>query len=618
MAEEMDASYLLYVEGVNILNVIEDTSQLSVRRGGSQYLRYAAEWVQAFFSHQAQSHLIRNWYEITLGASKGLFYFEADASALAQLQSLLNNLLSGSASIPDNTLYQKYGAGLKYFTFLKQILPVTHTLGALNLLPASHDSAVLPLAKIENEQFAALEQAIQVISASQQFRQPTIQLAGSQSCHSAICAWDNLRPANAKVEVNRGKTKQAEVSEATKARFDFGRSMKSQLLIDILNNDDCPPVIGDINSIGEGHYTDKQGSTLPLEGLGFTKDKVAVFYADGNQFGKIFSDCGSAEILRDITHQLAKQRQTFLNVLCQELANSIYGHSYVRTHDSKGQLVAALKLEVLLWGGDEITLVVPAWFGLRTVELFYQYAQQHDLILSDEKRPFSYASGLVFSQANTSVNRLEKVAKELAELVKDQKSRVAKGASVKQRVDAVSGCAYAVFESVDFPTQPVSDYLKKHHGLTKQTDEHSAALNQINQVLLSSRTFTQIEAGQSCFYQNNLELLNKIAQQTLAVRQLYRLVGAIHRIQKSDLPASQKDQDYESAQQPVKELLGDNLFAAIETLAQSTFLPLVESDSDSGAFSPEKTRPWVHLQELKDYLEAYVRVMSVNTKEGSE
>jgi len=104
-----------------------------------------------------------------------------------------------------------------------------------------------------------------------------------------------------------------------------------------------------------------------------------------------------------------------------------------------------LRLETLIWGADEMTLIVPAWLGYETVSLLLRELRpspmhwrftlrQHQG--SPVERDLSHAIGLVFCHQKAPIQGISRFAGELAEWAKD--------------IDRTrSGVAYAVLESFD-------------------------------------------------------------------------------------------------------------------------------------------------------------------------
>lgn len=100
-----------------------------------------------------------------------------------------------------------------------------------------------------------------------------------------------------------------------------------------------------------------------------------------------------------------------------------------KDHPDKWMQDDKIRLETLLWGGDEIIWVVPAWKGWETLELFYKTAKgqiklknvnRHNTLRRLAKHRFKHAAGIVFSHHKTPIHRLTALAHDLAELAKNK------------------------------------------------------------------------------------------------------------------------------------------------------------------------------------------------------
>lgn len=619
----MEDSYLFYIEGVNISNVIYDTSQLSVRRGGSQLLRYTPKWINQHFNQKNQT--VNNWQMLADGASRGLFFFQSSLPK-KEIEKAINDLLTGKALFNGiNDKEKKFTKGIKHCTFIKKIISLKQ---ASSLLSASVGSSISnnPL-EWKQTTYTQLEKLIRALCATQQFKQATLSLphinAQSNTKHLP-CAWDNLRPVAGTTTVERddGAKNQAKVSESSFERHNFGRKLKKQLIPELigeqrLNSNITTPITemaGDLQKMTSSHFINEQGKAEKLVSLGFTAGKMAVLYVDGNGFGKLFNECKSVRELQQVNEQLAQQRLQFLCALIEDLSQSPYG--YVVSSRGK-ERKKQLRLEILLWGGDEITVVVPAWYGLRAAELFYQHAQAQPITFeSGEQKTFSYAGGVVFCQVKTPISRIEAVAKDLADTVKQQENQ--------------NGFGYAIFESVDFPKMPIDEFIEHQFALSK----HSA-----NRFFLSATCFNAIsgrgtaEQQSESFRSKSKKLINYIEEQTLASRQLYRLVEEVHHIKQQYKSENERHKAYKAARKPLKDLMGEPMLGFIQSDLQNLFIPLLPSHSSPSSsndstnststqetqvsnddYHHSNTLPWVHLLELKDYLTAYLQVCEQNER----
>jgi hypothetical protein len=128
------------------------------------------------------------------------------------------------------------------------------------------------------------------------------------------------------------------------------------------------------------------------------------------------------------------KRREFLTALLQDCIipdKGFFNHDLVR-------------LETLLWGGDEMLLVVPASKGLKLLRFFYEFTKGWAF----KDNTLSHAGGLVFCRAKTPIRRIRKFAQELADAVKGETRE-------KNRFD------YMVLESIDYPSESLEKLRKK-------------------------------------------------------------------------------------------------------------------------------------------------------------
>lgn len=571
----MERSYLVYIEGVNIASVTDDTGQLSVKRGGSQLLRTGPEKLIALFKQKPPKEFSNiSINTITQGASKGLFFVETSVNS------------SENSSKPELLSNNIESALFRMLTESKQLQHFTFIISAIDTLQAQQIVEGNELNESNKksptfEEFnawpvAKYEQLIYAKARFQQYRQSTLSIPAFEGA-SKPCAWDNLRPQLSEEKVRRSnyEISAAKVSLSVKVRHDEGRKKKSEIIHDVLNHRlDCHDltVISDLKRLAEPfHRTlNNDNKKEPLEGIGFCADKMAVFYADGNSFGSKFAQCENAKELTELTKRLAAPREQFLLELVTLLSRNKYGHNKVRNNK---QEQTELKMEILLWGGDEIMLAVPAWFGWQMAELFFSTLKETS---RDEE---TYAAGLVFCQANTPISRVEKVAKDLAESVK---------LTSKQK----NGLGYLVFESVDFPTNSVENFLQQQFSLPNEDNAHQC-------MFLSSDMLAQSDYLLSV----TENILGKIDTTELATRQLYKVSNAIQNRAEDGLGEAK------AVLSNLSELMSNTSFKSVEKDISTLFTPMVLKNNTND--NREKYNcfsdyiPWLHLLETKDYLNAY-------------
>ncbi|MBI5328186.1 MAG: hypothetical protein HZB80_07835 [Deltaproteobacteria bacterium] len=81
------------------------------------------------------------------------------------------------------------------------------------------------------------------------------------------------------------------------------------------------------------------------------------------------------------------------------------------------------RIETLLWGGDELMWVVPAWKGWETLQFFYEQSGTWEFTnTKGGKAPLKHAGGLVFCHHNAPIYRIKDLARRLSEAAKKDKS----------------------------------------------------------------------------------------------------------------------------------------------------------------------------------------------------
>lgn len=266
----------------------------------------------------------------------------------------------------------------------------------------------------------------------QQFQQMTLVApAPTQETNelNCPCEKDYLHPAAKKITKGDASYK---VSASVKTRFTKGKKQRQTFYRNELENNE------------EYDFTDDFADIARASGMqdyANLNDKMAVIYLDGNGFGKIQQSCESAEELQAFDKQNQDYRKEFLQALLK--------HSVIYNIDHK------IFMETLLWGGDEMILVVPAWKGMELMQFFYKQSKDWKFKnpKTQKENKLSYAGGIVFCHHKTLISQVVKSAKELAENIKN---------SDEGRETAYFD--YLVLESIDYPTQSITDFWKLRYG----------------------------------------------------------------------------------------------------------------------------------------------------------
>lgn len=449
----------LLVEGVNLYANIYDTDQLSIIRGGSFLFKDA-------IAHITKQQRFRNILEpVSTGASSGLFRLGRAASrdrkavATEVFEALRND------------------QNFRHLTFLVEHCEADNVLQAKQQL----------WAQLHFRQLRSLTVTPDVFSERNTRLKKPSELEGT-------------RIAAARTERNiQGDRRELSLSEF--ARWKYGRGKK------------------------QSHYFDNLTSELSakLEGFSFAPDietlckhpgylklngKMAVIYADGNGFGKRQRD-SIQQAMKDGSDGIAAQqafdkllqqhRNRFLGDMLEQMLDGRLADAMAEFTDDDeedGGDQQAIRLETLLWGGDEMLLVVPAWLGMGLLQQFFRHAKTWDM--EDGGEPLTHAAGIVFCKASTPIRIIQNIARKLAERVKDKYGR---------EQDAWD---YLVLESVDYPTSDsLDDYFRqRYHHLDGSRPK----------ACLAAQDWSAIGVG--------IQQLQ--GKEGLPIRQLYRIVDAFN------------------------------------------------------------------------------------------
>ena len=164
------------------------------------------------------------------------------------------------------------------------------------------------------------------------------------------------------------------------------------------------------------------------------KTKIAVLYADGNKFTQIRAALaaegeGVVQAQKLFSSRLRTlQRDHLLPALLRpliaardaqaldeddpELADRIERRrARAALTDECGE--ARLRLETLMWGGDEILIVAPAWLGLELARAFMDEVNNDRWAIGGHRQTFS--AGLVIGSYKTPIRTLKQAARGLCD-----------------------------------------------------------------------------------------------------------------------------------------------------------------------------------------------------------
>jgi len=205
--------------------------------------------------------------------------------------------------------------------------------------------------------------------------------------------------------------------------------------------------------------------------------KIAFIYLDGNKFGTIRQKyCQNKDKLIEYDEAI---QNSFRSPVFKNVVDHMQTDPLSMTDDGK------IRLETLLWGGDEIEWVVPAWKGLDILRLFFKQALPEFPIVSDgvgQTVPLTHAAGIVFCHCKAPILQIRKLARNLADIVKfDMKS-------IPGSTDEGNLFHYLVLESFDMLEGDTQAFLEKFYRPCRYNDlkikgsEIAKIMSQISQL----------------------------------------------------------------------------------------------------------------------------------------
>lgn len=495
-------TFLLRVEAVNLAHVVYDTHDLSTIRGGGLAVlngprRDVLEKLKAATAPDGTAWSVQNPSLITSGPSLAVFGFEStDVVTAGDVRDHVVKWLTSDAT-------------LKHATFVVKMMLRSDEQTAGNF---RRDSESL-LARTRWGQMQQCRLAI-----------PTIEVAIAEEPRTAqrSCGIDFVRPATHQHPVLNDAKKMVSESVSTRSLYGFKRKQGFYLEEVGWHAPDESSMAWNFHQIaarGPHRVGYDRAKPDPLSRL---HDKLAVIYIDGNKFGKqqLAYVNDEARQKKWDEHVQSFRKQVLKTLLDQTALDDGW----------KCQLgdQEVTRLETLLWGGDELMWVVPAWKGWSTVQLFLEEAEK--FYRSFEAAPpqiprpatparggsrsvpnmnlprrqtaptavaavptqlqrLTHAVGLVFCHADAPIQRVRKLAEDLCGLGKDRNERThgTKEGSYKSYSDIVS---YAVLESFDQLGGDVLEARRRH--FPERSRENAEIRNALTRTREEFRELTDV------------------------------------------------------------------------------------------------------------------------------
>lgn len=391
--------WLARFEAVNIGAVADDVQDLATVRGGGLMLLEAVSAFQAALAEKLDG--VAAVKPISTGASIGLF--AVTGGGRLAVGKAAEDALAAVLSDPKR--------------------PFRH---------ATFHAAVAPLGGTAAEYLAARESTLAAVRWNQ-LRNPGLTAPGPAGGGLEICEIDLLRPAEKLITYHGQKDKPTGRSLAE--RREFGMEQKDALHWRFAGDPENARGRFFARDLHELSGVDPETEN-PLSG------HMAVIYADGNGFTKIqkrlidaAGESADAPVnaQRDFDGRVQDYRRDLLQGLLDFLEQA--GSGPLGGVAPKGARLAGgdgagepldkdrIRLETLLWGGDEFIWVVPAWLGFKVLTLFEEtvLGQQGGAAWTakDGGEALHHGAGVVFCHDKAPIARIKALVRDLAEMAKD-------------------------------------------------------------------------------------------------------------------------------------------------------------------------------------------------------
>lgn len=371
--------YYLRIEGINLDNFVYDTNDLSTVRGGGLLMLRLVDQVETFLNDHEHVTAER----ITNGASWGLYRIAIEADF--QPETLFDAITSHLNGRQVTCKIPKKNGEKKEIT----ITPWRHATWAVDIIKAGD----------QEHDFRADREKAQALNRWRQMQTPALTLPGPEEYKSdvkeSVCDFDLVNPAFIYL-----KEEKKAISHFVSDRRQYGRCQKQEFYEGETRLPDLQEFVNDLNDL-----TEIQGNSKAEEAVKSLSGKMAVIYMDGNSFGRTQRDhCLTPADQTDFNDTVIGNHRDFLTDILRAIDKD----------DPLWFNNGAIRFETLLWGGDEIMLVVPAWQGWEVLTRFYRMAKDWKY----KNRKLTYGAGLVFCHHKAPIYRIKDLAHNLADLAK--------------------------------------------------------------------------------------------------------------------------------------------------------------------------------------------------------
>ncbi|MFA5924200.1 MAG: hypothetical protein WC856_23385 [Methylococcaceae bacterium] len=389
--------FYLRVEAVNLSHFINDTNDLSTIRGGSLLLLEAMKKVEGIIKNNSPEKIRPEEKEIA-DLEKQLNDINTlqkltpkDKNKKKNIREKLRKLKATSNKVvkPDSTPTITKGASWGLFVLdmsEADACKVQKKIADYFKTDARYRLATFVVDLYPNngdEHYQADRNCLQTLNRWQQMQAPSLAICKEGT---TSCAIDKVRPATILRYLKNKKYDY--VSKSVNQRRKYGIVKKRTFY-------------NEVTGI-YAKYTQDLGDLSKSAKNGILDGKIAFIYIDGNGFGDIQRSSKTPAEQKQFDENTRHGREKLLTKFLEKIHNN----PDWLTDDGK------VRMETLLWGGDEIIWVVPAWQGWWMLNEFYSQAKE---LIKHNNEPLFHAAGLVFCHNDAPIHRIDSLARALAD-----------------------------------------------------------------------------------------------------------------------------------------------------------------------------------------------------------
>lgn len=181
-------------------------------------------------------------------------------------------------------------------------------------------------------------------------------------------------------------------------------------------------------------------------------EDIALIHFDGNRFGNIRDECKYEEDYQQFDRVVQGiQKKALRKIIEFAIEQEKKRHTNQTT---------PLRLETLLWGGDEIELIVPASQAWKTLKTFLEEATLTPFRTKAGKEfNLTYSAGVVFCRHNLPILQIRRYADQLCSLAKQQLSDNPEDFS-----NSDNRLVYLNISSFDLIERDIESFISSYHA----------------------------------------------------------------------------------------------------------------------------------------------------------